>query len=463
MKDLERLASRLAYGNTNPRDLVAIKQTLESIPGLKELLDECDSDLLKQCNDNIFTLDEIKNLIENAFDDNPPVIIKDGGFIKKGYNEELDKYRNAKSEGKNWLTELELKEREETGIKTLKIGFNKVFGYYIEISKGAVDKAPLRYQRKQTLTTGERYITPELKEIEETLLGAHEKAVALEQQIFETVKYELLKVVPQLLSSARNIAVVDTLVCFALDATNNNYCKPVINDKIDEINIIDGRHPVIELLSTKGNFVPNDTLLDSYSNRTMVITGPNMAGKSTYMRQVALIAIMAHIGCFVPAKQAKISIIDRIFTRIGASDDLAYGQSTFMVEMVEVATILQNATFRSLLVLDEIGRGTSTFDGLSIARAVMEDISTRIRCKTMFSTHYHELTEMEGMLEGVRNYKILASERDKGIVFLHKIAKGGTNKSFGIEVAKLAGLPQHVVANAKKISKLLENNPLSTI
>ena len=321
---------------------------------------------------------------------------------------------------------------------------------------------PFRYQRKQTLTNGERYITQELKEIEDKLLGAQEKAIALELKIFEEIKLQLLEVVSKMLASARAVAVVDTLLSFAKVAIAGNYVKPTIGDEVESIEIIEGRHPVVEKISNRGSFVPNDTLLDNNQNRTMIITGPNMAGKSTYMRQVALIVIMAHIGSFVPAKSAKISITDRIFTRIGASDDLAYGQSTFMVEMVEVATILQNATFRSLLVLDEIGRGTSTFDGLAIARAVTEDINKRIRCKTMFSTHYHELTELEGWLEGVKNYKILATERDKGIIFLHRIVRGGTNKSFGIEVAKLAGLPKSVIARAKDISKILEENPLTT-
>ncbi|MGN0771723.1 MAG: DNA mismatch repair protein MutS [Christensenellales bacterium] len=462
VRDLERLASRLAYGNTNPRDFVAIKQSLQALPSVKSLLDDATSGILTECNENIDTLDDIAKLIEIAIDDNPPSVIKDGGFVKAGYNRQIDEYRNAGSQGKLWLSQLEAKEREETGIKTLKIGYNKVFGYYIEVSKGQIDKVPFRYQRKQTLTNGERYITQELKEIEDKLLGAQEKAIALELRIFEELKLKLLEVVSKMLASARAVAVVDTLLSFAKASIAGNYVKPVINEKVEQIEITEGRHPVVEKICGRGNFVPNDTLLDNNQNRTMIITGPNMAGKSTYMRQVALIVIMAHIGCFVPAKSAKVSITDRIFTRIGASDDLAYGQSTFMVEMVEVATILQNATFRSLLVLDEIGRGTSTFDGLAIARAVTEEITNTIRCKTMFSTHYHELTELEGWLDGVKNYKILAAERDKGIIFLHRIVRGGTNKSFGIEVAKLAGLPKNVIVRAKEISKILEQNPLKT-
>ena len=321
---------------------------------------------------------------------------------------------------------------------------------------------PYRYQRKQTLTTGERYITQELKEIEERLLGAKENALEIENRIFEELKLDLLKVIAQLQSTSKSVAYCDSLLSLAVVAISNNYVKPVINDTIEGITIKAGRHPVVESLMKNNEFVPNDTELDCCQNRTMIITGPNMSGKSTYMRQVALITLMAHIGSFVPAKSASISVTDRIFTRIGASDDLAYGQSTFMVEMVEVATILQNATFRSLLILDEIGRGTSTFDGMSIARAVLEDVNNRIRCKTLFSTHYHELTEMEDCLDGVKNFKILASEVDKGVVFLHKIARGGTNKSFGIEVAKYAGIPQNVIKRAKEISKLLESNPLTT-
>ncbi|MDE7336741.1 MAG: DNA mismatch repair protein MutS, partial [Clostridia bacterium] len=336
-----------------------------------------------------------------------------------------------------------------------------VFGYYIEISNSNIDKVPYRYQRKQTLTTGERYITQELKEIEDRLVGAKDKAIEIENRIFEELKLDLLKVIPHLQSTSRNVAFCDSLLSLAVVAISNNYVKPEINEKIEGITIKNGRHPVVESLLKSNEFVPNDTQLDCCQNRTMIITGPNMSGKSTYMRQVALITLMAHIGSFVPAESASISITDRIFTRIGASDDLAYGQSTFMVEMVEVATILQNATFRSLLILDEIGRGTSTFDGMSIARAVLEDVNNRIRCKTLFSTHYHELTEMENALDGIKNFKVLASEVDKGVVFLHKIARGGTNKSFGIEVAKYAGIPQVVIKRAKEICKMLESSPLT--
>lgn len=456
VKDLERLCTKLVYGNPSPRDFIAIKQSLEVIPAIKESISQCKNRLLNSLNENMFELESEYNMLADMLEDNPPALTKDGGFIRRGYSEELDGYRSANTDGKSWLAKLENDEKEATGIKNLKVGYNKVFGYYIEVSKGNVDKVPFRYVRKQTLTTGERYITEELKEIEDKILGAVEKSVKLELMLFEQIKLQMLKVIPMLQSTARAVAVCDTLLSFAKLSAASNYCKPVINDDIEVISIKDGRHPVVEALMKADEFVPNDTELDCYQNRTMIVTGPNMAGKSTYMRQVALITFMAHVGCFVPAKSAQIAITDRIFTRIGASDDLAYGQSTFMVEMVEVATILQNATMRSLLILDEIGRGTSTFDGLSIAKAVLEDVTSRIRCKTLFSTHYHELTELEGTLEGAVNYKIVAAEKDKGIIFLHKIMRGGTNKSFGIEVAKLAGLPQKVISRARAVSKELE-------
>lgn len=460
IKDIERLTSKIAYANPGPRDLLALKHSLAAVPQIKQLLSQCRSDMLSRLNDSIFELEAIKNLIEDAIDEDAPAMMKDGGYIRRGYNAELDALHDAKTMGKQWLAQLEADEKEKTQIKNLKIGYNKVFGYYIEVSKGNVDKVPFRYQRKQTLTTGERYITQELKEIEDKLIGAVENGLLLESRLFEEIKTELVKVLPHLQSTARGLADCDTVLSLSVAAVENHYCKPQIEESTDCIRIVDGRHPVVEKIRNSEEFVPNDTELDCCQNRTMVITGPNMAGKSTYMRQVALITLMAHIGSFVPAKKAVISLTDRIFTRIGASDDVAYGQSTFMVEMVEVATILQNATYRSLLILDEIGRGTSTFDGLSIARAVMEDVNQRIRCKTLFSTHYHELTEMENAMDGVKNFKIIAAERDKGIIFLHKIMRGGTNKSFGIEVAKLAGLPPKVIARAKEISKILEKTPL---
>lgn len=460
VKDLERLASKVVYGNPSPRDFIAIAQSLAPMPEIKNFLASTGESYLVELADNIFPLAEERARILDILDENPPATTKDGGFVRKGFSEELDACRSAKTDGKNWLAKLESDERAETGIKTLKVGFNKVFGYYIEVSKGALDKVPIRYVRKQTLTTGERFITEELKQIEDKILNSESRAIEIEIALYEQLKYEMLQAIPGLQSTARAVAAADTLLAFAKLAGDSNYCKPVINDNTEVIEIVGGRHPVVESLLPSGAFVPNDTELDCGQNRTMVITGPNMAGKSTYMRQVALIALMAHIGSFVPAASAKIAITDRIFTRIGASDDVAYGQSTFMVEMVEVATILQNATMRSLLILDEIGRGTSTFDGLSIAKAVLEAVTDKIRCKTLFSTHYHELTSLESKLEGVKNYKIVASERDNGIVFLHKIMRGGTNKSFGIEVAKLAGVPKDVIARAKRISQELEKEAL---
>lgn len=461
IRDLERLSSRIVYGNPNPRDFIAVASSLEFIPNIKKILNQCSSELLQKINANIESLTELYQLLSSAIDENSSSVIRDGGFIKKGFNKELDEYKLASTEGKTWLADLEARERESSGIKTLKVGFNKIFGYYIEVSKGALDKVPLNYVRKQTLTTGERFITEELKTIEDKLLGAQDKSVELELKLFEEIKNKVLSYIPKLLLISHAIANLDTLLSLSVVAVKNNYCKPVINEKVDKIEIIDGRHPVVEEIS-KSVFVPNNTLLDNTLNRTMLITGPNMSGKSTYMRQVALITIMAHMGSFVPAKKAEIAITDRVFTRIGASDDLAYGQSTFMVEMIEVATILQNATYKSLLILDEIGRGTSTFDGLAIARAVIEDVSQRIRCRTLFSTHYHELTELECLLSGIKNYKVLACEKDKGVVFLHKVMTGGTNKSFGIEVAKLAGVPMNVIKRAKEVQKLLDKISVST-
>ncbi|MDE7078575.1 MAG: DNA mismatch repair protein MutS, partial [Clostridia bacterium] len=461
IRDIERLTSKIAFGSPTPKDLLALGTSLQNLPPVKSLLGYANTPMLKEICENIFTLDAIADKLIRAISEKAPLVTKDGGYIREGYDAELDELRNSDLLGKQWLANLENTEKEATGIKNLKVGYNKIFGYYIEVSKTNVDKVPYRYQRKQTLTTGERYITQELKEIEERLLGAKDRAIEIENRIFEELKLDLLQVIPQLQSTSRSIAFCDSLLSLAVVAIANNYVKPEINDNIEGITIKNGRHPVVESLLKSNEFVANDTQLDCCQNRTMIITGPNMSGKSTYMRQVALITLMAHVGSYVPAEKASISITDRIFTRIGASDDLAYGQSTFMVEMVEVATILQNATFRSLLILDEIGRGTSTFDGMSIARAVLEDVNNRIRCKTMFSTHYHELTEMENTLEGVKNFKVLASEVEKSVVFLHKIARGGTNKSFGIEVAKYAGIPQPVIKRAKEISKMLESNPLT--
>ena len=462
IKDLERLAGRVSYGNPTPRDFLAISSSLQYLPAIKQLLGMCNSALITSLNDKIDNLSDLYQLLSSAIDEDCSALIRDGGFIKKGFNQELDDLKNSKALGKQWLAELEAREKEETGIKTLKVGYNKVFGYYIEVSKGQIENVPLRYIRKQTLTTGERYITEELKQIEEKLLGSDERSIELEIELFNQIKGIVLSKIPQILSTSSAISIIDTLLSFAIVSLKNNYVKPVINNTVDSINIIDGRHPVVESILKSSSYVPNDTLLDNCSNRTMIITGPNMSGKSTYMRQVALITIMAHMGCFVPAKKAEIAITDRVFTRIGASDDLAFGQSTFMVEMIEVATIIQNATYRSLLILDEIGRGTSTYDGLAIARAVIEDISQRIKCRTLFSTHFHELTELASLLNGLKNYKVLACEKNKQIVFLHKIMEGGTNKSFGVEVAKLAGIPLTVIKRAKEIQKILERISVST-
>ncbi len=456
VRDLERLSARLAYGNINPRDVASIGETLVVLPKIQKSLIETKSKYFKEIKSEIISNLELSKLISDAIVDNPPALLRDGKFIKKGYNTQLDEYNLAQTNGKAWLANLETAEREETGIKTLKIGYNKVFGYYIEVSKSQTDAVPLRYQRKQTLVGGERYITEELKNIEDKILGAEENAIRLEQQIFSQIVEKLMLHLHEFQTTAKAIARLDSLLSLANVAIKRDYHKPIINPKIHHIKIEQGRHPVVEAMLDSDSFVPNDTDLNSQNNRTMIITGPNMAGKSTYMRQVALITLMAHIGSFVPAKSAEISLTDRIFTRIGASDDLAVGQSTFMVEMVEVATILNNATNNSLLILDEIGRGTSTTDGLSIAWSVMEYISSRLKAKTLFATHFHELTELEGLVDGAKNYQILIKEISNSIVFLHKIVRGGANKSFGIEVAKLAGVPKCVVDRAKVILQQLE-------
>ena len=461
IRDLERLATKVVYGNPNPRDLLAIGASLSNLPKVKRALDLAKSDQLVALNNCIDPLEDLCKLLIVSIDEDASTVIREGGFIKDGFNSELDEYRSQSKDGKKWLAEIEAKAKEETDIKTLKVGYNKVFGYYIEVSKGALDKVPDTYIRRQTLTTGERFITEELKELETKLLSAQDNAIRLEQELFAQIVKVTADAVPTILLLTQAIAEIDTLLSFAKVALKNKYVKPTINDSVDKIEIEAGRHPVVEEI-IKDSFVPNNTMLDNTLNRMMIITGPNMSGKSTYMRQVALITIMAHMGSFVPAKRAEIAITDRVFTRIGASDDLASGQSTFMVEMLEVATILQNATYKSLLILDEIGRGTSTFDGLAIARAVIEDISQSIKCRTLFSTHYHELTELEALLKGLKNYKVLACEKDKGIIFLHKIMPGGTNKSFGVEVAKLAGLPPEVIKRAKEIQKLLDKISVST-
>ena len=408
------------------------------------------------------TLDDIFALIDAAIDEEPPLTVREGGILKEGYNEEVDRLRKAKTDGKSWLAELEAKEREKTGIKNLKIKYNKVFGYYLEVTNSYKDQVPDYYMRKQTLTNAERYITPELKEMEDTILGAEDRLVQLEYELFREIRDRIAAEVVRIQRTAKAVAKLDVFASLALVAEQNNYCRPKLNEN-GTIDIKDGRHPVVEKMINNDMFIANDTYLDNGSNRIAIITGPNMAGKSTYMRQTALIVLMAQIGSFVPAKSAKIGIVDRIFTRVGASDDLASGQSTFMVEMTEVANILRNATANSLLVLDEIGRGTSTFDGLSIAWAVVEHISNPklLGAKTLFATHYHELTELEGKLDNVHNYCIAVKENGDDIVFLRKIVQGGADKSYGIQVAKLAGVPDSVIERAKQIVEELVANDIS--
>lgn len=458
MRDIERLAGKIAYGSINPKDCLSIRDTLQRLPELKRVLSGAKTPLIGEISKDIDTLDQVYELLDKGIDDQAPALTKDGGYIKKGFSAELDDYRDARDNGAKIIAAIEAAEKEETGIKTLKTGYNRVFGYYIEVTKSFLELVPYRYERKQTLLGCERFITPELKEAEQKILGAAEQALKLELKLFADIKAVLSSAVSSLKKTASAIAKLDCLNSFAIVAIKNNYVKPKINDSIKQIKIVNGRHPVVENSIKKGEFIPNDTLLDEKENRTMIITGPNMAGKSTYMRQVALITIMAHIGSFVPADSAEISLTDRVFTRIGASDDLTVGQSTFMVEMVEVAAIANNATKNSLLVLDEVGRGTSTFDGLSIAWALIEYVCNVLKAKTLFATHYHELTELEGVLENVRNYRILVKEFNEKIVFLHKIARGGANKSFGIEVASLAGVPDSIVKRAKGILKKLEES-----
>ena len=450
--DLERLVSRITYQSANPRDLVAFKSSLSMLPAIKYLLKDSSCGELKTVEEELDALEDVHALISKAIVDEPPMIVREGGIIKEGYNEEVDKLRQAKTEGKNWLAQLEEQERERTGIKNLRIKYNKVFGYYLEVTNSYKDLVPDDYMRKQTLTNAERYITPKLKELEDMILGAEDKLFSLEYDLFADVRDQIGREVLRIQKTARAIARLDVYASLSLVAERENYVRPSINEK-GLIDIRGGRHPVVEKMISNDMFIANDTYLDNNKNRISIITGPNMAGKSTYMRQTALIVLMAQIGSFVPAQKAKIGIVDRIFTRVGASDDLASGQSTFMVEMTEVANILRNATANSLLILDEIGRGTSTFDGLSIAWAVVEHISNPrlLGAKTLFATHYHELTELEGKLSSVNNYCIAVKEKGDDIVFLRKIVKGGADKSYGIQVAKLAGVPDNVIQRAKEI------------
>ncbi|MCI7814274.1 MAG: DNA mismatch repair protein MutS [Lachnospiraceae bacterium] len=456
--DMERLIGKISYKSANPRDLLAFKSSLSMLPHIKYLLGSFQSKALKEIEEGLDPLEDLYDLIERSIIEEPPILVHEGGMIKEGFHEEIDKLKHAKTEGKTWLAQVETKERDKTGIRNLKIKYNKVFGYYLEVTNSYKNMVPDYFTRKQTLANAERYITPELKELENMILGAEEKLCALEYEVFCQVRDQIGAEVVRIQKTAKEIAKLDVFASFSLVAERNNYVRPKINEK-GVIDIKSGRHPVVERMIQNDMFVANDTYLDNGNNRISIITGPNMAGKSTYMRQTALIVLMAQIGCFVPAQSAKIGIVDRIFTRVGASDDLASGQSTFMVEMTEVANILRNATSNSLLILDEIGRGTSTFDGLSIAWAVVEHISNPklLGAKTLFATHYHELTELEGKLGGVNNYCIAVKEQGDDIVFLRKIIKGGADKSYGIQVAKLAGVPDSVIQRAKELVEELSD------
>ena len=459
--DIERLAGKISYGNANGRDMISLKNSLSKLPEVKAVLQNTSSNMLQELYNNLDELKDIYDLIEKSIVEDPPMTVKEGGLIKLGYNEEIDKLKTATTEGKNWLVQLEAKEKEETGIKNLKVGFNKVFGYYIEVTKSNLGQVPERYIRKQTLTNCERYITEELKELENQILGAEDKVINLEYEAFTEIRQEIAKNVKRLQKSAMIIATLDVLASFATVAEDMNYCMPIV-DNGGKIEIKEGRHPVIEKMLPTGSFIDNDTYMDDDENRLAIITGPNMAGKSTYMRQVALITLMAQIGSFVPATEAHIGVVDKIFTRVGASDDLSMGQSTFMVEMMEVADILKEATKNSLVILDEIGRGTSTYDGLSIAWAVAEYISDKTKCgaKTLFATHYHELIELEDKLEGVKNYSIAVKEKGEDIIFLRKIVRGGTDESYGVHVARLAGVPKEVLKRANEILRSLERKSI---
>ena len=456
--DLERLISRISYQSANPRDLIAFSSSLEMLPYIRQIIKDFKSPLLTKICEDMDPLEDIAQLIRSAIVEEPPLAQKDGGIIREGYNSDVDKFRRSRTDGKKWLTELEARERERTGIKNLKIKYNRVFGYSLEVTNSSKDLVPENYIRKQTLTNAERYITQELKDLEDMILGAEDKLYALEYELFCDVRDKVGAEVVRIQKTAKAVAALDVFASLALVAQRNNFVRPKMNEN-GVLDIKNGRHPVVEQMIENDMFIANDTYLDNQKKRISIITGPNMAGKSTYMRQTALIVLMAQIGSFVPAEKANIGIVDRIFTRVGASDDLASGQSTFMVEMTEVANILRNATSRSLLILDEIGRGTSTFDGLAIAWAVIEHISDTKLCgaKTLFATHYHELTELEGKIPGVNNYCIAVKEKGDDIVFLRKIVKGGADKSYGIQVARLAGVPDPVIRRAKELVEELSD------
>ena len=455
--DLERLIGRIVYGTAGGRDLVALAAGLSRLPRLRELLSPYSAPLLSTLREELDDLTELRELIARAVVDEPPFSVREGGFIRAGYHDEVDRLRDIQANGKGMVAAIEAREKEKTGIKSLKVGYNKVFGYYIEVSKSYYDQVPADYIRKQTLSNCERYITQELKDMEHTILSAQDRLVALEFELFCDLRERAAACVGRIQASAAAVAQTDVLASFAAVAADGNYCRPEV-DLSDRIEIVEGRHPVVEKMLRHSLFVPNDTFMDNKDDTVAIITGPNMAGKSTYMRQVALIVLMAQMGSFVPARSARIGVVDRVFTRIGASDDLSAGQSTFMVEMTEVAELLKNATARSLLILDEIGRGTSTYDGMSIARAVLEYCADkrRLGAKTLFATHYHEITGLEGQITGVKNYNIAAKKRRDDIIFLRKIVPGGADQSYGIEVAKLAGVPDRVIRRAREILAELE-------
>ena len=460
--DIERLLSRVSYKSINARDCLALLGSLKKVPSIKELMRPLDSPMLTGLEAMLDPMTELTELIERAIHPDAPLSITEGGIIREGYSQRLDSLREAATSGRQWILDLELTERQETGIKNLKIQYNRVFGYYIEVTKSYYELVPLRYMRKQTLANCERYITPELREIEQKIVGAQEQSVRLELELFVTIRGHIAALIEPMQKTAMGLKTLDALVSLAKVASSNHYVRPEIADD-GKLTILDGRHPVVEQTLHEGAFVPNDTFMDNDSQRMLIITGPNMAGKSTYMRQVALIVLMAHIGSFVPAREAVIPVVDRIFTRVGASDDLASGQSTFMVEMSEMACILRNATHRSLVILDEIGRGTSTFDGLSIAWAVVEYLCDKQNAgaKTLFATHYHELSELQGRLEGVQNYCISVKEHGEDVIFLRKILRGGADKSFGVHVARLAGVPQPVLMRAHEIQARLEASDIN--
>lgn len=459
MYDIERLASRIALGSANAKDLIAFRNSARNLPHIKSMLSDCTSSLLKNMYENLDILEDLYQTVDKSINEDPPFTLKEGNLIKDGYLPELDEIRSGSVNGKQWIAELEQQEKEKTGIKSLKIGFNKVFGYYIDITRSNLSSVPEYFIRKQTLSNSERYITPELKRLEDMVLGAEEKLIELEYQTFILVRNEIAVHIKRIQQTASFLSDLDCICSLAEISQKYNYVRPIVNND-DKLIIENGRHPVVEVQNNELKFVPNDTLLNNEENRMLIITGPNMAGKSTYMRQVALITLMAQIGCFVPASKAEIGVVDRIFTRVGASDDLASGQSTFMVEMSELANIINNATSKSLVILDEIGRGTSTFDGLSIAWSVVEFIADkgRLGAKTLFATHYHELTELEDKIDGVKNYCVMVEEKGRDIVFLRKIARGGANGSYGIHVARLAGIPEPVLERSTEILSILEKS-----